>query len=464
MIQNLEELLVGDMTDYERSILRHGAVWFFLILFSYYIIRPIREQIGSTYGTKNLSMLFWATFVAMLIAIPLYSILVGKFKRTRLVPTIYAVFIGSLLAFWGAMRFLPDTSQIWVARAFFVFISVYGLFIVSFFWSVAGDMLSTSQGRRIFGVMAGGGTLGTLLGSLVTAGLVRSLGIDNLLLIPALLLFIALFVYASMERSFKKLSGNNVDESRQGKATGGNPFAGFTAVFQSWYLFAICLFGFFMATCGTIVYFQQSEIVKSAFESYDYSLPSVPNASSLSPEELAAKTADLRTAAVKQASTRYFASVNFAVSLVTLVFQLGIVGWLMKKLGLGMTLAIFPLSYLVGVTTLAISPTLAVVAVISVLGRSAEYGICNPTREVLFTAVNREQRYKAKSFIDTVVRRGGDSAVGGVYNFARRSLGASMTTLSWLLIPIVVAWIGLSLFIGKENRKILASSASKKPQ
>ena len=448
------------MTDYERSILRHGALWFFLVLFGYYILRPIREQIGSTYGIENLSWLFWATFLINLIAIPLYSILVGKYHRKILVPSIYFIFIFCLIAFWVAMNFLPASSQIWVARAFFVWITVYGLFIVSFFWSVVGDMLSTAQGRRIFGVMSGGGTIGTMLGSLVTAGLVKAIGIDSLILIPAFLLFLSLFVYMSMERSFRKLSGDSKEASKQGKATGGNPFAGFTAVFQSWYLFAICIFGLFMATCSTIVYFQQAEIVNSAFEGFEYDLPAITNADSLAPDDIEKQTLALRQTAIKEARTRYFAKVNFAVSIVTLVFQVVIVGWLMKRFGLGITLAIFPLTYLIGVTTLALSPTLAVVAVISVLGRSAEYGICNPSREVLFTAVNRENRYKAKSFIDTVVRRGGDSAVGGVYNFARKSLGTSMTTLSWLLIPIVLAWIGLSLFIGRENRKILAADAS----
>ena len=124
-------------------------------------------------------------------------------------------------------------------------------------------------------------------------------------------------------------------------------------------------------------------------------------------------------------------------------------------------MGLLPVAYLIGITALAFSPTIAVLAVVSVIGRAAEYGICNPAREVLFTAVNREDRYKAKSFIDTVVRRGGDSAVGGVYKFARESVGLAMTTLSWVMIPIALVWIGLSLFIGIENRKIVASNASK---
>ncbi|WP_162273986.1 NTP/NDP exchange transporter [Mariniblastus fucicola] len=460
MLQSIEQRLIGDMTDYERSILRHGAVWFFLILFSYYILRPIREQIGSTYGIENLSWLFWATFVVMLIAIPLYSLLVGKFHRRILVPSIYAIFIGCLIVFWLAMRSLPESYQIWVARAFFVWISVYGLFIVSFFWSVAGDMLSTAQGRRIFGIMAGGGTIGGLVGSQVAATLVGRIGVANLLLIPVILLVAALFIYFSMERSFKRAGDSKKKDLGSGNATGGNPFAGFTAVFKSRYLFAICMFGIFLATCGTAVYFQQAEIVKAAFEDIEFDASTIANADSLSAESLEAEKSKLQQEVAKAARTQYFANVNFAVSIVTLIFQFFLVGWLMKKVGLGMTLSALPLAYVVGISALAFSPTIGVLAVVSVIGRSAEYGISNPAREVLFTAVNREDRYKAKSFIDTVVRRGGDSSVGGVYKYARESIGLAMTTLSLIMIPIGIAWIGLSLFIGFENRRIVASRSS----
>jgi AAA family ATP:ADP antiporter len=130
----------------------------------------------------------------------------------------------------------------------------------------------------------------------------------------------------------------------------------------------------------------------------------------------------------------------------------------MKHIGLGGSLAMLPLAYVIGISALALSPTIGVLAVVSVIGRAAEYGICNPAREVLFTAVNREDRYKAKSFIDTVVRRGGDSAVGGIYNGLRESAGFAMTTLSWIMIPFALAWTGLALFIGNENKRISQTS------
>ena len=440
---------------YERSILLHGAIWFFLILLSYYILRPIRGQISSTYGSTTLSYLFAGTFVVTLVAIPLYSVMVGKFHRRKLVPGIYAVAIGCLLLFWLAMRVLPEHLEVYAAGGLFVWITAFGLFVVSFFWSVVGDMLSTAQGRRLFGYIAGGGTIGGLIGSFVVSQLVHRIGVANLLLIPAVLLTLALLVYISMERSFTKLATDSF-QIKSGKATGGNPFAGFTAVIKSRYLFAISLFGLFLATCGTTLYFQQAEIVKATFAEVEFDETRIEDFDLLNEEELVVARQSLQATASKEASTNYFAKVDIAVSIVTLIFQFLVVGWLMKNLGLGISLAILPLAYVFGIVALAISPTIGVLVIVSVLGRSTEYGICNPAREVLFTAIDREDRYKAKSFIDTIVRRGGDSAVGGAYNVLRDTLGFAMTTLSWLMVPIALAWCGLAIFIGHENKLIVA--------
>jgi len=438
MLRQLENRILGTLTDHERSVLRHGAAWFFLVLFGYYILRPIREQISATYGIRNLGWLFQATFCTMLVAIPLYSLLVSKFHRRKLVPAIYAFFCVCLIGFWAAMRYVPETTTVqqwlgqggettiqeWVARILFIWISFYGLFVVSFFWSVVGDMLSTEQGRRIFGFVAGGGTAGGMLASLVATLMTERIGQANLLLFPAVLLVVALFVYFSLEHSWNKLRQAAL-ETGSGRATGGNPFAGFTAVFGSKYLFAICIYGLLLATCGTTIYFQQSEIVDQAYDT-------------------------------RESKTAFFAQVNFWVQVVTLVLQTAVVGRLMKNFGLGITLAVLPVAYVLGITSLALAPTLGVLAVISVTGRSAEYAIANPAREVLFTAVKREDRYKAKSFIDTIVRRGGDSAVGSVYGVLRETVGLAMTTLSWCVVPIAMGWAGLGLFIGRENKRVAA--------
>ena len=457
------------MTDHERAVVRHGAAWFFLVLFSYYILRPIREQISATYGIKNLEWLFMATFGVMLIAIPLFAFLVGRFHRRKLVPCIYGFFCLCLVGFWFAFAFTPPdepapkdtvaasaseapttldsardgadataagseippeggttnnraTAREWIARGLFIWISVYGLFIVSFFWSVMGDLVSTEQGRRLFGFVFGAGTAGGMVASAVTGGLVERMGQANLLILPGVALVMALAVYFSLERSHRKLQPDS-DASSSGRATGGNPFAGFIAVFSSKYLFAIGVYGLLLATCGTTIYFQQSEIVGAAFKT-------------------------------DEAKTAFFASVNLWVQVVSIILQTVVVGRLMKHLGLGLTLAILPLCYVLGITSLAVEPTIAVLAVISVTGRSAEYAIANPAREVLYAAVKREDRYKAKSFIDTIVRRGGDTFVGSAYRSLRQSLGVAMTTLSWLVLPIAIVWMGLAIFIGHENKKV----------
>ncbi|MGB7347069.1 MAG: MFS transporter [Pirellulaceae bacterium] len=433
ILQRLEDRIVGELTEHERTTFRCSAVWFFLVLFGYYILRPIREQISTEYGINNLAWLFRATFVTMLVAIPTYSLLVSKFHRKKLVPCIYAFFCVMLVGFWAAMSFVPATAMLgetpaleWVARVLFIWISVYGLFIVSFFWSVVGDMLAPDQGRRLYGIIAGGGTAGGLIASLVATFMVDQLGQENLLLIPVVLLLIGLAVYFRLEHAWEKHqdSGIELASMRTGKPTGGNPFAGFSAVFQSRYLFAICIYGFFLATCGTTIYFQQSEIVDAALDS-------------------------------REDKTKYFAMINFCVQVLTLVLQTAVVGRLMRRFGLGITLAVLPIAYICGIASLALAPSLLVLAVISVTGRSAEYAIANPAREVLFTAVRREDRYKAKSFIDTIVRRGGDSVIGGIYRSMRDSWGLAMTTLSWCMIPIAVVWVGLAWFIGDENKRVV---------
>lgn len=498
MLRHIEDRVVGEMTDHERTVLRHAAVWFFLVLCGYYILRPIREQISSTYGIKNLAWLFKATFMTMLVAIPLYAYLVSRFHRRKLVPTIYAFFVATLGGFWAVMQFVPaktilgdwtgsfqksiadigwlewlsaalqdgasTTIQEWVARILFIWISVYGLFVVSFFWSVIGDMFTPDQGRRLFGFVAGGGTAGGLIASLVVSFMVKTVGPANLLLVPATLLVFSLAVYFSLERVHSRAQAKSSGPvtGRSGRATGGNPFAGLTAIFSSKYLMAICIYGLLLATCGTTIYFQQSEIVNTAFDVSEQVAALESIDPPLAMDELDRQVAALNTGA-KAAKTSFFAQVNFWVQILTLVLQTAVVGRMMKTFGLGFTLTILPAAYILGITSLAIAPTIAVLAIISVTGRSAEYAIANPAREVLFTAVKREDRYKAKSFIDTIVRRGGDTMVGDLYGWLRESQGFAMTTLSWCVVPIAVCWVGLGLFIGGENKKVVARIAEETP-
>ena len=423
MLRRLEERFVGPLTAHERTVLRHGALWFFLLFAGYYILRPIREQVGATYG--NLGSLFLATFIAMLVAIPAYSWLVARIDRRKLVPAVYAFFVFSLCGFWAAMKFTSTEATIgntqaleFVARAFFVWVSIYGLFIVSMFWSVMGDFVSTEQGRRLFGFVFGGGTAGGLVASPFVDASIRSIGEVNILLVPAGLMIAAVCVFLSLERR----ASAPARSAARGKATGGNPFAGFRSVFQSRYLFATMLYTALLATCGTTIYSQQAEIVKLEF-------------------------------ADEIGRTQYFARVNFCVQILTLICQTAIVGRLMKSLGLGLTLAILPMAYIAGMSALALAPGIIVLAIITVTGRSAEYAIMNPAREVLFTALKREDRYKAKSFIDTVVRRGGDTLVANAYRFLRESMGFALTTMSWCVMPFAILWVGIGIYLGNENQR-----------
>ena len=315
-------------------------------------------------------------------------------------------------------------------------------------------------------MVMGGGTIGALIGSQVTARLVGVTGVANLLLVPAVLLVVGLGVYFLLERSCEKQAANAAVTKAGRKATGGNPFAGFTAVFKSKYLFGLFMFGALMALCGTTVYFQQSEIVKAAYADTPFDMELVqPTALKLAEAEGRAVTAEDRENAMAKlqqeaadiASTAFFANVNTAVNILAMLAQFFLASRLMRIVGVGWTLAVLPMIYVLGLILLSLSPTLAVVAIAAIIGRAAEYGICNPAREVLYTAIEREERYKAKSFIDTVVRRGGDSASGSIYKSLRSEAGGfEMPHVSWMAIPFAITWAILSVWIGKENRRITA--------
>ncbi len=443
----------------DLSLVLHSAAWFFLLLFGYYLLRPIREQISATYGIKNLGWLFKATFVSMLIVIPTFSWLVSKVRRTRLIPIVYLFMISNLIAFSIGMRvsseqLIYDVSvEQWVARGFYIWVSVYGLFVVSFFWSVMGDIYTTEQGKNKFGLIAAGGTVGGLIASLFIQVSIDTLGQENIILIPALLLGVAMFVYFRIE---KKLEARAVHHKsiQTIQATGGNPFSGFYSIFRSKYLLMIALYGLLFSIFSTTTYFQQSEIVKNAF---DYSQKLDSTETSLTTEQLQLKMQELSDKS-KQGKTKFFAWINFIVQLVTFFLQTFVVGRVMSKFGLAISLSILPILYMVGIGALAIGPStsvpiLLVVGIVAVFVRSTEYAITNPSREVLFTSVEKADRYKSKSFIDTVVRRGGDVQVGTGYNYLRETVGLSMAGVSWVVIPIGALWLGIAFILGSENKK-----------
>ncbi|KZC97663.1 NTP/NDP exchange transporter [Oceanibaculum pacificum] len=387
--------------------------YFFCLLSAYYILRPIRDEMGVIGGTRNLQWLFSATFLAMLAAVPAYGWLVSRYPRRRFMPAVYHFFSANLLVFF--LLFRLDPANVALARIFFVWVSVFNLFVVSVFWSYLADIFTEGQGRRLFGAIAAGGTAGAMLGPLLTAGLAVPLGPVNLLLISIALLQLAVLCIRALGRhGFRAETPERPVE--------GGVFSGATELFRSRYLMLIALYVLFYTWTSTFLYFQQAEIVAAAFDD-------------------------------SAERTRIFALIDLTVNIVTLLLQMLVTGRLMAWAGVGAGLALLPAFTAIGFATLAAAPAVLTLLGFQGLRRAANYAVARPAREVLFTAVPRAQRYKSKNFLDTVVYRGGDAVSGWLYA-GLAGLGLSLKGIALVAVPISLVWLLMSLAIGRRHRTL----------
>jgi ATP:ADP antiporter, AAA family len=407
----------------ERAAVFWATGWFYCILLGYLIIRPVRETMGSIGGTKQLQYMMLATFVTMLAAVPLYSTLVAKLPRRWLVRVVYHFFAASLVAFCLVMQFESEPIRVWSARIFFVWVNVFAFFATSVFWSVLADLFSSSQGKRLFGFIAAGGTAGAITGSIVTGQLAAILSTSSLLLLPALILEIGLCFAWRLEKASTSVGRDDTQTPPPTEmATGGGILSGITQVMRSPYLAMICVFLLFAQACATQLYFQQAEIVAAEIET-------------------------------KEARTQIFAHLDLGAQVLTLLLQVLLSGVILRRLGVGVALAALPIVYFIGFASLASNPVLVTLIVTMIATRAVGYGIAVPAREVLFTVVSREEKYKSKSFIDTVVLRGGDAASGQLFGWLR-ALEVSVTTMNWFAVPITAVWAVVAWNLGRRQQQL----------
>jgi AAA family ATP:ADP antiporter len=393
-----------------------GFVFNFIVLASYYVIRPIRDDIGAAGGVENLSWMFTATLIAMLIANALFSAIVARMSRRRFIPIAYRFFILNLALFYLLMHSASPAQAVWVGRAFYVWVSVFNLFVVTVFWAFMTDVFNSDQGKRLFGFISVGGTLGGIVGGGLTASLVRHVGTANLLIISAALLECGAWCVRFFPAHFRR---ETEQQHQAERPIGGNLWSGVTHAFSSPYLLGICLFMLLHAITSTLVYFQQADITAHQFHD-------------------------------RAARTAFFAQLDLSVNVLTIVVQIFLTGRLLKWLGVGITLAMLPVVSLIGFVSLAVLPILSLLAVFQVLRRAMNYAVSRPAREVLFTVLRREDKYKAKSFMDTFVYRAGDQI--GAWSYpALRWLGLGLTGISWAAVPLVAFWCVLSLWLGRRQ-------------
>jgi ATP:ADP antiporter, AAA family len=402
-----------------------SSVYFFCILAAYYIVRPIREEMGVKVGRDGLQTLFTVVFFVMVAAVPLFGWVATRFKRGAVVPVVYCFFIANLIVFWAA--FTADIGSTWLAGAFFVWVSVFNLFVISLFWSLMSDLWSSDQAKRLYGAIAAGGTAGAFFGPLLTKMLVKPLGATNLLLVSVALLCLSLGCVAALRRM--KQQGDKAGDTGPPKLA--DIVAGATNVWRSPYLFQIALVILLANLISTYFYFEQNRIVGA-------------------------------TIADQDARVELFATIDLSVSVLTILAQLFLTGSLMNRLGIGLTAAALPLSVIVGLVAIAISPSLWVIVTVVVIERAVAFAFANPAFKVLYTVVDPDDKYKAQNFIDTVVYRGGDAASGWLFNDFAKKAALSMPVVALMTLPLAVWWLWLALNLGRRQTELAKSQAASK--
>jgi AAA family ATP:ADP antiporter len=373
-------------------------------------------------GVQHLPWMMTATFLTLLVATPLFGYVSARIPRDRLLLAVYAFFASHLVAFFLLMS--SHVSPHWIARVFFVWLSVFNLFVVSVFWSFMADIFRPEQGTRLFSIIAAGGSTGAMVGPVLTTGLTYVVPIPALMLVSAGLLGMCWFCIRALDRWSKQQGGLLIE--RPGGAIGGSMWAGMRQTLSSPYLLGISTYLFLLTTTATFLYLEQTRLVG---------------------EQVASA----------QGRTRLFAVVDLVVNVLTFLTQLFMTGPLISRFGFASALVLLPAVSMVGFAVIGLTPVLLAFIGFTIVRRVGEYAIAKPAREVLFTVVEREAKYKAKNFIDTAVSRGGDAATGWIVNGVK-AVGIGAAQMAWALVPIACVWAWLGWILARqEERKRLAS-------
>src|SRR6266478_1069499 len=422
---------IVDVKPEETRALWLSFVFFFVVLAGYYVIRPIRDNIGAS-NFENLWWMFTVVLLTMIVANALFSAIVARMPRRRFIPIAYRFFILNLIIFFVLMRFMPPGKQRWVDISFFVWVSVFNLFATAVFWGFITDLFTTEQGKRLFGFIAVGGSLGGVIGPIITASLVHYVSTGVLLLICAGMLEIAAQSVRFFPAEFRRNDARSGEEvAAAEKPIGGKFWDGVTHICKSPYLLGLFLFIFLYTFTSTWTYFQQAELTKTGF-------------------------------ADKAARTAFFAKLDLSVNTLTLFLQIFLTGRLMKFLGVTVTLLFMPVLSLFGFAAMGFAPVLPVLAAFQIARRASTFAFMRPAREVLFTVLRREDKYKAKSFIDTFGYRCGDQFGAWSYG-GMQAFGLTLSTISYIAVPVVGCWCALGIWLGRKQRA-LADAQIKRDQ
>jgi len=425
IILKFRTFVLGPVFGLERQeyvAVAWSFAYFFCVLSSYYMLRPVREAMAVGSGANTVPYLFMGTFTVMMLATPIFGWVTSRYPRRVFLPWVYLFFISNILLFWLLFsRMLNDgTDHIWLGRVFFVWLSVFNLFVVSVFWSFMADIYTRDQGRRLFGFITAGGSIGALFGGAATSTFVVQIGFQNLLPVAAALLSLAIFCIQQLNRWVEhdqKIEAHVTADIN--KPLGGNTLSGITHVFQSRYFMAIAASSVIASLLGTALYMFSIQLVEH----------SIPGA---------------------DARTEFFSNINFWTNLFALLGQMFLVRHVVVRFGIGRSLAVLPIVSIAGFVLLAFDPVLGIVAFLTILRRALGFSFSKPTTDMLYSVVTPEEKYKTKNFIDTAVYRFGD--IVGTWS-VQLMMGLGIAGVSWLMLPFALIWSTISLWLGREYKR-----------
>ena len=424
---------IVDVKPNEIHALLLAFVFNFVVLGGYYVIRPIRDEIGADRGVENLPWMYTGTLIGMLIANALYAVIATRMSRRRFIPIAYRFAIANLFVFFLLMRWMPAAQErVILAPIFFIWVSVFNLFATTMFWSFMADVFAPEQAKRLFGFIAVGGSIGGIVGGLVTRSLAGKLSTGLFLLITAVMLEVAAQCVRRFPSDFRPVgeaasfpgtttSFPTVQPGAE-QPIGGKFWEGATHIVRSPYLLGLAGFLMIYTLTNTWAYFQQSDLTGHQLQD-------------------------------RAARTSFLANIDIAVNTTTVLIQVFLTGRLMKWFGVGITLVLMPLLSAVGFAAIGFAPVLTVLATFQILRRAAGFALLRPAREVLFTVLRREDKYKAKSLIDTFGYRFGDQIGAWSYPLMRW-LGLGLAGISWVAVPIGAIWCVLSIWLGRKQRQL----------
>jgi len=417
-----ERLFRVEHGEWPRLLLAFST--FFLILGCWFMLRPIRGTVAAN-NSEILPWLYTATFTSMLFVVPVFGYLVARFPRRIFLPAVYFFFVANILLF--AWLFRGEQTNVWIQRGFYVWASVFNLFVYSLFWSYMADLFRSSQAQRLFGSIMAGGSFGAMLGPLFTLHMASRIGSQGIMLVAAGVLTLATLLVISMRRL--TVPGRS---KQAAQVIGGSIWEGARRVFRSRYLIFICLLMLAHNLTATFLYNGLAILVDQNIIGFD-------------------------------ARTEFFSYIDVAVQILAFAFQFFITTRLLSYLGMPKTIIIIPLLLTGGMVLLGSALTVVLFAGVHVAQRALNYGMIGPTKEMLFTVVDRETKYKCKNFIDTVVYRGSDVTASWAVK-GLMGLGLTLSNIAWLLLPIMLVWSVIAWKLGRQYEQLKRYFESELPQ